>query len=379
MEFVLGLAIGIALLAVGAWFVQRRPPTTAAPGGAAEALAEVSRSIGDLRVEMQTVSARVEGVDRNQESLRTDLTKVQLSLESSGTVTSGLRQTTESIRTELGKAQEGITRLQEAQRARHELEMSTAESIRRLETVIAGTASKGTAGENIVDLVFSRLPIEWQVRDFRVGNRTVEFGLRLPNGLVLPIDSKWPATGLIERLAGVGDAEEASRLKRDIEQAVRAKMREVQKYLDPNLTYAYGVAVVPDAVFEAAGEVQAEAYQMKVVLVGYSMFVPYLLLVFQTVLASSHDVDLERLARVLRDADEQLRTIGDEIEGRMSRAITMMSNSRDELRGQVARVTGALTQVHVLAEPGTELGEASDGLALPLSMEHASTLSADGK
>ena len=51
-------------------------------------------------------------------------------------------------------------------------------AIRRLETVIAGTQSKGAAGENILDVVFSKLPAEWQVRNFPVGNKSVEFGLR---------------------------------------------------------------------------------------------------------------------------------------------------------------------------------------------------------
>jgi DNA recombination protein RmuC len=46
------------------------------------------------------------------------------------------------------------------------MEVKSAESIRRLEAVIAGTHSKGIAGENILDAVFSMLPVEWQVRIF---------------------------------------------------------------------------------------------------------------------------------------------------------------------------------------------------------------------
>ncbi len=351
MEIILGLAIGFAAaMAVAVVLLLRRGEGGAFPPGFAEAITELGRGVNDLRVDIQGVRGRVDGIERANDSLRENVTKVQLSLESSGTVTSGLRQTTEAIRQELGKAQEGIARLQEAQRARHELETATAESIRRLEAVIAGTASKGSAGENIVELVFSRLPVEWQVRNFRIGNRTCEFGLRLPNGLVLPIDSKWPATDLVEQLAETDDLAEAARLKRDIVQTVRAKMREVQKYLDPNLTYAYGIAVVPDAVFDVAGEVQAEAHQMNVILVGYSMFVPYLLLVIQTVLASSHDIDVDRLSRTLKDAEDQLRAMSEDIEGRLSRAITMIGNSRDDLRSQLSRVQGGLTQVRVLAE-----------------------------
>src|SRR5204862_612721 len=72
--------------------------------------------------------------------------------------------------------QSGLAELSAAAKARQELEQQTATSIRRLELVIAGTQSKGAAGENVVEAVFAQLPPAWQLRNFRVGNRTVEFG-----------------------------------------------------------------------------------------------------------------------------------------------------------------------------------------------------------
>src|SRR5437870_230480 len=50
-------------------------------------------------------------------------------------------------------------------RSRQEIEGRTAESIRHLEMVIAGTQSKGAAGENIIEAVFAQLPPDWQVRN----------------------------------------------------------------------------------------------------------------------------------------------------------------------------------------------------------------------
>ncbi|MDZ7727464.1 MAG: DNA recombination protein RmuC [Dehalococcoidia bacterium] len=279
----------------------------------------------------------------------------------------GLRQSADAIRTELTKAQEGIARLQEAGQARQQLEAATAESVRRLETVLAGTQSKGAAGENIVDLVFSRLPAEWQERDFRVNGKQVEFALRLPNRRVLPIDSKWPATGLIEELAQAETPEAAAKARNEVQRAVRDKMAEVQKYLDPELTHGFAIAVVPDAVFEVCGEAQADAFRKKVVLVSYSMFVPYLLVVFQAVLASDHDIDLERLQRTLEEAETQLKDMSEEIEGRLSRALTMLGNSRDDLRSQVARTRSGLASVQVREGEGSSALPAIEGSADPES------------
>lgn len=353
MELVVGILGGLVLGTVVALvMLLRRPasPPDAASAQTTEALAQVVQTLGDLRLSSQSVSQRLEAVERHNDALRGDVTKVQLSLESTGTVASGLREATEAIRGELGKASDGIARLHEASQARHQLEASSAESLRRLEAVIAGAASKGAAGENLVDLVFSRLPMEWQLRNFRVNNKSVEFALRLPNGRALPIDSKWPATSLVEEFAAAETPEAAQRSKSRIETAVREKMREVQKYLDPELTHGFGMAVVPDAVYELCGEVRSEAFRLNVVLVGYSLFVPYLLLVYQTVAASNHDVDLERLSRVLREAESQLTSIADEIEGRFSKAITMLDNSRTDLRSTVAKVSTGLSSVRVTTE-----------------------------
>jgi DNA recombination protein RmuC len=259
----------------------------------------------------------------------------------------------------------GLTELQAYARARHDLERQTAESIRRLEAVIAGTQTKGAAGENILELVFAKLPSEWQVRNFRVGNKTVEFGLRLPNNLLLPIDSKWPATNLLEEFAGCDDPGEQQRLKSRIESAVLSKAREVKKYIDPGVTVNFGVAAVPDAIYELCSGVQADLFHLNVVLVSYSMFVPYLLLVFQTMLKTSQSIDVQRLDAYLRNAQDSVEALQDEIEGRFSRALTMLANSRNDMSVHLSKVSSGLTSLQVgAANPGADAlmdSESPDG------------------
>jgi DNA recombination protein RmuC len=237
-------------------------------------------------------------------------------------------------------------------RARQDLERQTAESIRRLETVIAGTQTKGAAGENILEAVFANLPPEWQVRNFRVGDKAVEFGLRLPNNLVLPIDSKWPATHLLEQFMDAEEPEEQQKLKSQIEKAVLDKAKEVRKYIDPNVTVNFGIAAVPDAVYDLSTGVQADVFQLNVVLIGYSMFVPYLLLVFQTILKTSQSIDMQRLDAYLRSAGENIEAAQGELEGRFSRAITMLTNSRDELGVLLSKVRSGLTSLQISAARG---------------------------
>jgi hypothetical protein len=116
------------------------------------------------------------------------------------------------IRGGLSAAQSTLAELRTMSQAQQGLEQQATESIQRLERMLAGSQSKGIAGENIVEIMFSKLPTEWQVRDFSVGNKTVEFGIRLPNDLVLPIDSKWAASNLVEEFVKADDVKEKQRI-----------------------------------------------------------------------------------------------------------------------------------------------------------------------
>ncbi len=243
-----------------------------------------------------------------------------------------------------------LTQIQAHAAARAEMERRSSESLRRLEAVIAGTQSKGSAGESILDQVFSRLPHEWQVRNFRVGNKVVEFAIRLPNGLVLPIDSKWPATDLLERFQASQDPQERARIKEGIEATVLAKAREVQKYIDPALTTSYAVAAVPDPVYELSAASGARIFEeSRVVVVSYGMFLPYLLLVFQTVLKSSQSVDLEKLDAYVGTAQDAVRALQKELEGRFSSALTMLGNSRSDMGVQLSKAGSCLAGMQAQA------------------------------
>lgn len=262
-----------------------------------------------------------------------------------GTIADGLADATTAIREDLARAKNDLTEIQTLAKARRDVEDRSAESIRRLEAIIAGTQSKGAAGENILEAAFARLPPEWRVRDFRVGNKVVEFGLRLPNNLVLPIDSKWAATDLLEAFVGCDDPVEQTRLKGQIESVVLGKAREVQKYLDPSLTVSFGVAAVPDAIYDLCGGAHAEALQLNVVLISYSMFLPYLLLVFQTTLKTSQNIDMEKLEAHLQRAQASTQAAQSVLEGHFARALTMLGNSREELRRQLSGVSSSLTSL----------------------------------
>lgn len=326
---------------------------TEANQGIASLTAELARA----DTEIKAISGRIGKVEQTQNQTNQTISSLGGNLARTDTLAKSIAGTTEDIRTQLSKTKSDIASLQTLVQARQEIEQQTSDAVRRLETIIAGTQTKGEAGENILDQVFSKLPVDWQVRDLRVGDKRVEFGLRLPNNLVLPIDSKWPATKLLEEFSTCEDIQEQQRIKSEISKAVLNKAREVRKYVDPNLTMTFGVAAVPDAVYDLCSECHTEAFKMNVVIISYSMFVPYLLLVFQTVLKAGVSIDLQRLDRYLDSVQENIQSLQGELEGRLSRSITMMSNSRDEMRAQLGKAVAGLTSIQIDAG-GTSLPEA---------------------
>ena len=327
------LLLGVVALL---YLLLRKPPDAT---GLFTPLQRLTQAVGDVGTEMRGLSERVSAVKQGQDQAGQHLSALNNQL----------------------------TELQTYAKARQDLEQRTAESIRRLEAIIAGTQTKGVAGENIIDFVFAQLPPEWQVRNFQVGNKTVEFGLRLPNNLVLPIDSKWTATHLLERLLASEDPGEQQQLKSQIEKAVLGRAREVRRYIDPSVTVSFGIAAVPDAVFDLCTGIQVEVLQANVVLVSYSMFVPYLLLVFQTMLKTSQNIDLQKLSAYLDSAQGSIQALQSELEGRFSRALTMLGNSRDEIRVHLSKVSSGLTSLQLGAGAAPQLA----GAGRPESVEEA--------
>lgn len=304
-------------------------------------LEPLNGTVQAMQVETRAVAERISMVEQGQQTVHRGVgslaTHSASALTELKTLTGSLTEATASMRAELEQAKSDLTALRSSTHARQAADQAMAESVRRLEMIIAGTHSKGAAGENILELVFAKLPPAWQVRNFKVDGKPVEFALRLPNDLVLPIDSKWPATHLMEQFANSEDPAEQQRIKKEIETAVLLKAREVRKYVDPTVTVNFGVAVVPDSVYDLCYGIQVDVFQLGVVLVSYSMFVPYLLLVFQTMLKSSRGLDVQRMEAYLHTVQKSIQAIQEELDGRFSRAITMLSNSRDDMRAHLSK------------------------------------------
>ncbi len=338
--------IGFLVLAVTAglvlfvWGVRRRPE---AEGRALQAA--LQGSLAELGARVGQVSGELQGLARTQAVLAQQLGQTQGALQGS------LQQTQQGLHAEISQARALIAQVQAAQDAREQQESQAREAIRRLENILAGTKSRGTAGENILAGVLAQLPPDLREVNLTINNKPVEFALRLPHGRLLPIDSKWPALAPLERLQAAEDPVERKGLTAEIQAEVKRKVREVVKYLDADRTLGLGVLAVPDAVFEACVDVHVEAFKQGVVIVSYTQALPYLLSLLQIVHRFGTELDRTQLSQSLQTIATALERMDGEVDGRLARTVTQLENSRADLKAQLGRARQGLHAMRIEAEP----------------------------
>jgi DNA recombination protein RmuC len=313
MELTLAILLGLAVVALLVLALSRRPSTT---------VDDIARGLAPLQTELVRLS-------RQQDDLRTQLTQGRESwLVELGTAA-------REIRGDIGEARRTLAEVKAVDEGRARQMDRASDSLRRLEAIIAGSGSRGAAGENILARSLAQLPADLLEVNFAFGSKVVEYALRLPDGRVLPIDSKWPSVAALERLEETDDAVERRRLLEQIAREVRGRIKEMSKYLDPERTFSLALLAVPDAVYMAVPEVHGAGFREGVLLAPYSLALPLLLTLYRLAVRFGTGPDKESIAEHLRELAERLRRIDEELEGRFSRGIVQLENSRDALRTEV--------------------------------------------
>ncbi|HEY4026820.1 MAG TPA: DNA recombination protein RmuC [Candidatus Dormibacteraeota bacterium] len=300
----------------------------------------------------------VVNINRRSEAQGTDLAQLRAQLAHGG-------QAQESATSELRERLTQTQTLLEGMRAvfvsRHQVEEDARQSLRRLEAVLAGSPSRGAAGENILEEAFRHLPPDMVRRNVWVGGKVVEFGLHLPGGKLLPIDSKWPSSAALEELARpeVLPARRVQ-LAAAVEKDVEKRVREVSQYIDPATTAPFALAAVPDAAYGVCRAAFGEAHRRHVMIVGYSMTLPYLLMLYQLHLQFARSVDMENLQACLMEIDRQLDMLDATLENKLQRAVTMLGNAYQDGKQVTARIRASVHGIQTAGrlaagdEPGAE-------------------------
>ena len=281
------------------------------------------------------------------------------------------------LRERLSQTQAVVEGLRSAVSARQPIEEEARASLKRLESVIAGSSSRGAAGERILEEALRHLPPEMLQRNVWVGGKVVELALRLPGGRLLPMDSKWVSTPALEQLAEPGlDANRRAQLMGIVEREVERRVKEVSQYIDPATTTPFALAVIPDAAYDVCRSAIVSAHHRHVMVVGYAMALPYLLTLYQLHLQFARSVDMEKLQTALIDIERQVDVLEGILENKVQRSLTVLQNAYSEGRQATAKIRSSAqnAQLEKRAQvngtlAGDDLSTDSPGVAADLSTE----------
>jgi DNA recombination protein RmuC len=308
------------------------------------------------------VGALVWSLSRRADGQIRDVAELRSRLDSGG-----LTQQSQAaeMRERLSQTQSVVEGLRSALSARQPVEEEARASLKRLESVIAGSSTRGAAGENILEEALRHLPPEMLQRNVWVGGKVVELALRLPGGKLLPVDSKWVSSGALEQLAEPGlDAPRRSQLSAQVEREVERRVREVSQYIDPAITSPFALAVIPDAAYDVCRGAIVDAHRRHVMVVGYAMALPYLLTLYQLHLQFARTVDMEKLQSALIDVERHLDTLEGILENKLQRAVTMLQNAYGEGKQVSARIRASAQSVQVVETEGADVSTEPLSLAL---------------
>lgn len=245
----------------------------------------------------------------------------------------------------IGETLKTVEKIKTDYEARRAVEEETRGYIRRMTDIIAGTKTKGAAGENILREAFKAFPPSMVKNNFRVRGREVEFGLVLNDNKIMPIDSKWPAADLLEEFSKAQEEAERARISERIEREVIKRISEVAQYIDISVTSGWAVAAIPDVAYFVLRKAHNEAFEKKVILMPYSMAVPYILTHFMLHLQYSSAIDAENLEQYLVEIKRNLSFMEEVLENKLEKASTMLDNATGEYRRALGAVRNSIASL----------------------------------
>ncbi len=320
-----------------------------------------------LIVGIGVVGFLVWNLSRSAEGHARDVAELKTRLQAGG-------QTQESqaaeLRERLSQTQSVVEGLRSAISARQPVEEEARASLKRLESVIAGSSSRGAAGEHILEEALRHLPPEMLQRNVWVGGKVVELALRLPGGKLLPMDSKWVSSVALQQLAAPGlDANRRAQLMGQVEREVERRVREVSQYIDPATTAPFALAVIPDAAYDVCRGAIVNAHSRHVMVVGYAMALPYLLTLYQLHLQFARSVDMEKLQSALIDIERQVDVLEGILENKVQRSLTVLQNAYTEGRQATAKIRASTQAVQITDSSGETVSTDSPGAEGQVSTE----------
>jgi len=364
METLLGILILVGLIVIGLLIALYRAMgkekvDDSLPQPMIEIISNSIANVGALKSQIDTLSAGQAPLHQAINGLQSIVKGLETKIvETSGSVKDSLSADMAGAKNAIEKLK---TQLEERKVTDDELRVAT----KRIEGVITGGSSRGAAGENILEEAFKQFPPGMIETNFKVKGKPVEYALILTNDRRLAIDSKWPVGSLLEQLALETNPDPRAILIQEIEKALIRKSREVTQYIDPTTTLPWAIAAVPDAAFSVCRQAHILAFKDRVILMPYSMAIPFILALYNLHLQYTSSIDMERLDGYLQQIERGLEAVDKALENSIARGSTMVSNACTECKRLVGEMRGASAYLRAAPSAPVTTKEVKEISAVP--------------
>lgn len=246
----IAVALVLAALAVATGVIvaalRRMAERTSA--SAAEPVARLETRVDTLSQQLgERIGAASNASMQLNQLVQTELQSVRQSLSESlqasqQSMSENLKSTNQSLTQHLQTSHKSLTELQERlgrlDEATRQVEQ-VGKSIAGLEQLFASPKLRGGVGEFMLETLLTEvLPGDVVLRQHRLESRgvVVDFAVRGADDRIIPIDSKFPIESFRRLHAAENEgAEDADRLRREFERAVRLRVDEIAgKYISPD-------------------------------------------------------------------------------------------------------------------------------------------------
>jgi uncharacterized protein YoxC len=322
---------------------------------------EITASLPSILESLKNLSAiesQVAGLTSANASMMQNLNKLEVSLKGMETK---FAEATGDVKAVLSKDVNEARRVLVELKTRFEDQSKREDDIhavtRRIERVLVGARTRGESGENIIADALAEFPPEMVDRNFRVGGKVVEYAIVLPNNRRLAVDSKWSGLEVAERIQKENDPDRIKRLEAEIEREVERKVKEVATYIEPSVTSSIAIAAVPDSIYGFCKKVHIEAFKRGVLLMAYSMVIPYVLALYHLHLQHSRSIEFENIEAYVTKIERSLTEVDKILENKVARAGAMAANAYNECKqilGSMQAATAFLRELPATGESASK-------------------------
>jgi len=228
--------------------------------------------------------------------------------------------------------------------------------VSQLQRIFDGAQSRGAFGEYLVAQQLKFLPPSWIAQQvfFSNGSR-VEFAIRTPTGQIIPIDSKWTATELLLKLDQATDFPTINSIVKDIQQETINRARETIKYRDDYRTAGFCIVAVPDRVFECSQKIQPKLISWNVVLMSYSLLIPYILILVNFLLSNARGIRVMETANIIEQTLLQIEHLQEHVDDSVRTKLDAVKRQQAEYRGHDTEIRKLIDKIDRMQEDIAEI------------------------